>query len=93
MFLNAKLPLSEDDNNFDEQLNDINYNRTVRKLHYSGWRNSYFTSIYVSMLFYGCGVSHYPRFYDKELDISQVLPRPYRGSFEGLPGEKFLKEK
>ena len=30
---NTQLPLNEDDNNFDEQLNDINYNRTVQKVH------------------------------------------------------------
>ena len=45
------------------------------------------------MLGYGFGVSQYPQFYDKELDMYQVLPRPYRGSFEGLPRDNIVKEK
>ena len=51
---------------FDKQVNGINYKRTVRKLHDSVWKNSYFTSADVSMLGYGFGVSQYPQFYDKE---------------------------
>ena len=43
------------------------------------------------MLGYGCGVSQYPRFYDKYLDMYQVLPRPYIGSLYGFPGDKFKK--
>ena len=62
---NTQLPLNEDDNNFDEQLNDIHYKRTVRELHSSGWKNIYFDYAVVSMLGYGCGMSQYPRFYDK----------------------------
>ena len=62
--LNTKLPLNEYDNNFDEQYNDINYKRTVRDLHDAGLKNSYFTSVDVSILGYGCGVSQYPQFYD-----------------------------
>ena len=87
----TQLPLNEDDNNFDEQLNDINYKRTIRKSHDAGWENSYFISADVAMLDYGCGVSQYTQFYDKYLDMYQVLPRPYRGSFEGFPGDKFVK--
>ena len=45
------------------------------------------------MLGYGCGVSQYPQFYDKDLDMYQVLPRPYIGSFDGLPGDKLIIEK
>ena len=77
--------MNEDDNNFDEQLNDINYKRTVWKLHDYVWKNSYFNSADVSMLGYGCGVSQYPQFYDKELDRYQVLPHPYRGYFAVFP--------
>ena len=29
-FFYTQLPLNEDDNNFDEKLNDINYKKTVR---------------------------------------------------------------
>ena len=35
-FFITKLPLNEDDNNFDIQLNDKNYKRTIRKLHDAG---------------------------------------------------------
>ena len=45
------------------------------------------------MLGYGCGVSQYSQFYDQNLDKYQVLPRPYRGSFETFLGDKILKEK
>ena len=65
----------------------------VRKSHDAGLKNIYFTSSDVSMLGYGCGVSQYPQFYDQELDRYQVLPHSYRGSFEGFPGENFVKEK
>ena len=40
----------------------MNYKKTVKKLHGTGWKNSYFTSADVSMLGYGCGVSQYPKF-------------------------------
>ena len=40
----------------------------IRKLHYTGWGNSYFTSADVSMLGHVCGVSQYPQFYYQELD-------------------------
>ena len=36
------------------------------------WKNSYFTSDDVSMLGYGCGVSQYPQFYDRDLDMYQL---------------------
>ena len=42
------------------------------------------------MLGYGCGVSQYPQFYDKDLDMYQVLPRPHMGSFEGFPGHNYI---
>ena len=35
----------------------MNYKKTVKKLHDTGWKNSYFTSGGVCMLGYGCGVS------------------------------------
>ena len=93
IFFNTQLHLNEDDNNFDVKLKDIHYKRTVGNLHDDGWKNIFSNSAGVSMLGYGCGVSQYPQFYDKELYRYQVLPRPYRGSFEGLPGYKFVKEK
>ena len=61
----TQLTLNEDDNNFDEQLNVINYKRKVRKLHDAGWKENYFTSADVSMLGYGCSLSQYPQFYDQ----------------------------
>ena len=90
-FFYTQLTLNGDDNNFDENFNDINYKRTVRKLQDYGCKNSYFTSADVSMLGYGCGVYHYPQFYDKFLDMYQVLPRLYRGYFEVFSGDKFVK--
>ena len=63
----------------------------MKKLHDAGWKKSYLTFADVSMLGYGCGVSQYPQFYVKYLDIYQVLPRPYIGSFVGFPGDKLIK--
>ena len=40
----------------------------------------------------GCGVSQYPQFYVKDLDMYQVLPNPYQGSFDGFPGDKLIKK-
>ena len=59
----TQLPLNEDDKNPEEQLSYINYKKTVKKLHDTGWENSYFTSADVSMLGYGCGVSQYLQFF------------------------------
>ena len=87
----TQLPLNEDENNFDKQFNDINYKITIRKLHDAGRKNIYFISADVSMLLYGYGVSHYPQFYDRALDMYQVLPHPYMGSFDGFPGDFFIK--
>ena len=42
------------------------------------------------MLDYGFGVSQYPQFYDKDLYMYQVLPRPYIGSFDGFPRDKLI---
>ena len=44
----------------------------MKKLHDAGWKNGYFTSSDASMLGYGCGVSQYPQFYVKYLDMYQV---------------------
>ena len=40
-FFNTKLPLNEDDNNFDGKLNYINYKRKVMKLHDASWGKSF----------------------------------------------------
>ena len=89
-FFYAQLPLNEDDNSFEEQLRYINYKTIVEKLHDTSWKNSHFTSAVVSMIGYGCGVSQYPQFFVKDLDMYQVLPRPYLWSFGGGPGDKLI---
>ena len=66
---------------------------TVRKLNDCGWKNSSYKSSDVSMLSYGCGVSMYPQLFVENLDIYQMLPRPYLRSFDGGPGDKLLKQK
>ena len=42
------------------------------------------------MLGYGCGVSQYPHFCVKDLDMYQVLPHPYLLSFDDFTGEKLI---
>ena len=69
----------------------MNYKKTVKTLHDTGWENSYFTSADVSMLGYGCGVSQYPQFFVKDLDIYQMYQRPYLIYFDGGPGDKLIK--
>ena len=49
----------------------------MRKLHDTGWKNSYNASDGVSILGYGCCVSQYTQFFVEDLDMYQVLPRPY----------------
>ena len=44
------------------------------------------------MLGYGCDVYQYPQFYVKYLDMYQVLPRPYLGSFDVCTGDKLIKK-
>ena len=58
-FKNKQLPLNDNEKTFDEKFNDNNYKKTVRKLHNSGCKNSYFTSVDVAMIGHGCGVSQY----------------------------------
>ena len=71
----------------------MNKKETVRKLHNTGWENSYHTSSDVSMLGYGCGVSMYPQFFVEDLNIYQMLRRLCLRSFDGGPGYKVLKQK
>ena len=52
------------------------------KLHSDGLKQ--FVSAGLSMLCYGCGVSQYPQFYDRDSDKYQVLPSPYKEKFEGF---------
>ena len=68
-FFYTQLPLNEDDNNYEEQLNDINYKKTVKTLHDTCWKKTYFISADVSMLGYGFCVYQYPQFFVKDLDI------------------------
>ena len=82
-FLNTKLPLNEGDKDLNNQLSLDNFRMTVRKLHDCGWKNSSHISADVAMLGYGCGVSVYPQFYDKEKKSFHMLPRPYIRSFDG----------
>ena len=46
----TQLPLNEDDNNFDEKFNDINYKITAMKLHDAGLEKQFFTSTDAPML-------------------------------------------
>ena len=71
----------------------MNYKKKVRKLHDTGLKNSYHTSSDVSMLGYGCGVSQYPQFFVEDLDMYQMLPRPYLRSFYGVTRDKLIKNK
>ena len=82
-FLNTKLPLNERDNDFNNQLSFDNFRMTVRQLHNCGWKNSSHKSADVAMLGYGCGVSMYPKFCDKDLKSFHMLPRPYIRYFDG----------
>ena len=52
-FFYTKLPLNEDDKCFEEKFSYMNYKKTVKKLHDTGLKNSYFTSADVYMLGYG----------------------------------------
>ena len=70
----------------------MNYKKTVRKFDDTGWNFSYHNSANVSIFGYGCGVSQYPRFFLEDLDIYQMLPRPYLRSIDGGPGDKLIKK-
>ena len=71
----------------------MNYKKTVRKLHDTGWEKSYHTYADVSLLGYGCCVSQYTQFFVEDLDMYQVLSRPYLRSFDGGPGDKLIIKK
>ena len=86
------MPLNEGGNDLNNQLSLDNFNMTVRKLHDCGWKNSYHKYTDVSMLGYGCVVSTYPQFYDKDLKSFHMLPRPYIRSFDGQCYDQVLKK-
>ena len=56
---------SEFSRNHEGMLDERKYRTKVKIMHKFGWKAQYFKSAYVSMLGHGCGVSHYPQFYDK----------------------------
>ena len=70
----------------------ISITKKEEKLHDAGCKNSYFTSADVFMLGYGRGVSRYPHFYAKYLDMYQVLPHPYLWSINGFPVDQLIKK-
>ena len=41
IYFNTKLTINKNKNSCDVKLNDINYNRKVRKLHDNGWKTSF----------------------------------------------------
>ena len=45
------------------------------------------------MLGYGCGVSIYPHFCEKDSKTFHMLPRPYITSFDGQCSDQGLKQK
>ena len=71
----------------------MNNKETLRKLHNTGWENSYHTSADIYLLGYGCDVSMYPQFFVQDLNIYQMLRRPYLRSFDVGPGYQVLKQK
>ena len=62
-FFYTQLLLNYGDNNFEEQLSYMKYNKTVKEIHDIDWKYSYFTSADISMLSSGCGVSQYLHFF------------------------------
>ena len=70
----------------------MNYKKTVRKSHDTGWENSHHTYSNVFMLGNGCDVFQYPHFFVKGLYMYQMLPRPYLRSFDGCSGDKLIKK-
>ena len=71
----------------------MNYKKKVKKLHDTGWKNSYLTFADFSMLGCGCGVSQYTQFFVKYLDMYHMLNRPHLGSFDGGPGDRLIKKR
>ena len=68
----TQLPLNENKNNYGGKLNDINYKRTVRKLHYTGMEKQFSTSADLYMLGHVCDMSQYPQLYYRDLEKYQV---------------------
>ena len=85
-FFYKQLPLNENDNNFEGKSNDINSQKIVTRcsLLFFNYDNVY-------ILGYVCGVFHYLKYYNQNLDEYQVLPCPYLGYFENYHDETFIK--
>ena len=86
-FFNTQLPLNENENNCDENLNGINYNRTVRKLHDTGWKKSSLILVMFLCLVMDVVCHSILNFTNQDLEKYQVLLRPCLGYFEGDIGE------
>ena len=84
--------ISEFDKNLEGIIDEGTYKTTIQNMHKLGWKAQYFKSADLFMLGHGCGVSHYPRFYDRIRNIYQMLPRPYVGSYIIEKGRQFLEE-
>ena len=48
------------------------YKTSIQNMHKLGWKKNYFKSAGVSMLGHDCGVSQYPKFYDRTKKISNT---------------------
>ena len=83
---------SEFAGSLEKNLDKGAYKTSVLNMHELGWKENYFNSADLSMLFHGCGGSQYPQFYDKTKNIYQILPRPYVGRYSGEKGHQFLQE-
>ena len=64
----------------------------MKNFHDAGWKNSSYTSADVYILGFGCVLSQYPQFHVKDLEIYQVLPRPYLAFFGGGLGDNLIKK-
>ena len=67
-----------------------NYQKTINSIHLSNRKDSSLNAPGLSMMVYGCGVSPFPQFYEKTINM-WMLPCQYTGSYEGENGIMLLK--
>ena len=84
--------LSEFAENLDGMIDEGMHKTSIQNMHKIGWNSNYLKYADVSMLGHGCGVSHFPQFYDNIKKKYQILPCPYVGKYLVEKTHKYLQK-
>ena len=73
-------------------MSNEDFKNIITRMHEIGWKNNFSQSSDVSTIGHWYGVSTYPHSYDRYFWQFQMLPHPYKNSYDGQNGLKKLKK-